>query len=103
MLRHYLLVSYSYYITLPVPLAIRRSIVETLCNISEIYLFEVRLDDAIRLLKKNITRLERLRGSRVVVAEEKVITVYRANRDTEKKVLRQERRRRRRRAKRVQH
>jgi len=42
----------------------------------------------IREHKQAITALERLRGCRVVVAGETVVTVYRASRKTEKRLLR---------------
>lgn len=46
------------------------------------------VDREIRKHKQKITDLERLRGCRVVIADETVVTVYRPSRETEKRLLR---------------
>lgn len=47
------------------------------------------VDREVRLLKKRISRLERLKGCRVVIGEEdNIITVYRPSRKVEKRLLR---------------
>lgn len=46
------------------------------------------VDREIRLLKQRIDAVERLRGIRAVVAENTVVTVYRASEKTEKRLLR---------------
>jgi hypothetical protein len=52
------------------------------------------VDREIRRRKQEISALERLRGCRVVIAGETVVTVYRASAKTEKRLLRHSRRRR---------
>lgn len=46
------------------------------------------VDREIRKYKKAISTLERLRGCRVIMAGETVVTVYRATHKTEKRLLR---------------
>jgi len=46
------------------------------------------VDREIRRRKQEISALERLRGCRVVIAADKVVTVYRPSRRTEKRLLR---------------
>ena len=46
------------------------------------------VDREIRRRKREITALERLRGCRVVIAGETIVTVYRPSRKTEKRLLR---------------
>jgi hypothetical protein len=48
------------------------------------------VDREIRRRKQEIGALERLRGCRVVIAGEQVVTVYRPSRRTEKRLLRGE-------------
>lgn len=50
------------------------------------------VDREIRRHKQEITKLERLRGCRVVIAKDTVVTVYRPSRKTEKRLLRGEHR-----------
>lgn len=50
-------------------------------------------DREIRRLKQEIVALERLKGWRVVIAGDTVVTVYRPSRKTEKRLLRGQRRR----------
>lgn len=53
-----------------------------------IFLRNRDVEREIREHKQAITALERLRGWRVVVAGETVVTVYRASRKTEKRLVR---------------
>jgi len=50
------------------------------------------VDREIRRRKQEISALERLRGCRVVIVDDKVVTVYRPSRRTEKRLLRGEHR-----------
>ena len=50
------------------------------------------VDREIRRRKQEISALERLRGCRVVIVDDKVLTVYRPSRRTEKRLLRGEHR-----------
>ena len=50
------------------------------------------VDREIRRRKQEISALERLRGCRVVIVDDKVITVYRPSRRIEKRLLRGEHR-----------
>lgn len=50
-------------------------------------------DREIRRLKQEIAAIERLKGCRVVIAGDTVVTVYRPSRKTEKRLLRGQRRR----------
>jgi hypothetical protein len=50
------------------------------------------VDREIRRRKQEISALERLRGCRVVIAGDQVVTVYRPSRRTEKRLLRGEHR-----------
>lgn len=53
-----------------------------------LFLLARDVDREIRRRKQEISALERLRGCRVVIAGETVITVYRPSRKTEKRLLR---------------
>ncbi len=55
-----------------------------------LFLLAQDVDREIRLRKQEINALERLRGCRVVIAGDKVLTVYRPSRRTEKRLLRGE-------------
>jgi len=66
-----------------------RVIVETGTAVDDdsLFLLDRDVDREVRRRKAEIATLERLRGCRVVVAGETVVTVYRPSRDTEKKIL----------------
>lgn len=53
-----------------------------------IYVLDKDVDREVRLLKEKIDAVERLRGIRAVLAENTVITVYRASAKTERRLLR---------------
>ncbi len=53
-----------------------------------VFLLDQDVDREIRKRKKEISALERLRGCRVVIAGETVVTIYRPSRKTEKRLLR---------------
>jgi hypothetical protein len=53
-----------------------------------VFLLDRDVDREIRKRKQEIAALERLRGCRVVIAGETVVTVYRPSRKTEKRLLR---------------
>ncbi len=53
-----------------------------------LFLLARDVDREIRRRKREITALERLRGCRIVIAGETVVTVYRPSRRTEKRLLR---------------
>lgn len=53
-----------------------------------LFLLARDVDREIRRRKQEISALERLRGCRVVIADETVVTVYRPSRRTEKRLLR---------------
>ena len=58
-------------------------------NADSILLLGRDVDREVRKLKKKISRLERLKGCRVVIGEEdNIITVYRPSRKIEKRLLR---------------
>ena len=59
----------------------------TLVNDS-VLLLNQDVDREIRKRKQEITILERLRGCRVVIAGETIVTIYRPSRKTEKRLLR---------------
>lgn len=61
-------------------------------NAHSLLLLAQDVDREIRRRKQEIGALERLRGCRVVIAGENVITVYRPSRRTEKRLLRGEHR-----------
>lgn len=60
-----------------------------------VYVLDKDVDREIRLLKQKIDEVERLRGIRAILAENTVVTVYRASPKTEKHLLMRSRRRRR--------
>lgn len=66
-----------------------RAIMETGTAVDDdsLFLLGRDVDREVRRRKAEIATLERLRGCRVVVAGETVVTVYRPSRDTEKKIL----------------
>ena len=53
-----------------------------------VFLLAQDVDREIRKRKREIAALERLRGCRVVLAGETVVTVYRPSRKTEKRLIR---------------
>jgi hypothetical protein len=59
-----------------------------------LFLLAQDVDREIRKRKREITALERLRGCRVVIAGDAVVTVYRPSRKTEKRLMRGEHRHR---------
>lgn len=58
-----------------------------------LFLLAQDVDREIRRRKQEIYALERLRGCRVVIAGEKVVTVYRPSQKTQKRLLRGQHRR----------
>lgn len=60
----------------------------TLVDDDSLFLLARDVDREIRRRKQEISALERLRGCRVVIAGETVVTVYRPSRRTEKRLLR---------------
>ena len=67
----------------------------TLIDAESVYVLDKDVDREVRLLKQQIDAVERLRGIRAVLAENTVLTVYRASPKTERRLLRRSRRRRR--------
>lgn len=57
-------------------------------NDDSVLLLDRDADREIRKLKRQISKLERLRGCRVVIVGDKIVTVYRPTRKTEKRLLR---------------
>jgi len=53
-----------------------------------VFLLDRDVEREIRKRKQEITALERLRGCRVVIAGEKIVTIYRPSRKTEKRLMR---------------
>ncbi|ESQ09881.1 MAG TPA: hypothetical protein DDY14_06640 [Chromatiaceae bacterium] len=67
----------------------------TAIDAESVYVLDKDVDREVRLLKQQIDAVERLRGIRAVLAENTVLTVYRASPRTERRLLRNSRRRRR--------
>jgi len=67
----------------------------TTIDAESVYVLDKDVDREVRLLKQKIDDVERLRGIRAVLAQNIVVTVYRASPKTEKRLLRRSRRRRR--------
>ncbi len=59
-----------------------------------VFVLDKDVDREVRLLKQKIDAVERLRGIRAVLAENTVVTIYRASAKTEKRLLRCSRRKR---------
>ena len=59
-----------------------------------VFVLDKDVDREVRLLKQKIEAVERLRGIRAVLAEDTVVTIYRASARTEKRLLRHSRPRR---------
>lgn len=66
----------------------------TAIDAESVYVLGKDVDREVRLLKQQIDAVERLHGIRAVLAQNTVLTVYRASPRTERRLLRSSRRRR---------